>query len=476
MNKPLLLKLLVLYLFFLPLKSVEIPGVFIGFSINPARLFALLIVLVLFMNACLDRRYLNKIFRPGVYSNPFLNLLLIYFLFSILFYYISLTLGETVLFGGKDFFFRSWKGRPIGQLISFMTYAVIPFFVIVKYSQDEKKRLIIEKTLVLTTILLLYYGYFQMISFYFGLPVTGRDLYEGRFAAERIMGIVFLRFYSLGGEPRSFGGFIVGAMVFYGYFNYGKKGFFYKFNIILMFAALLLTFSTTAFIILFSSAVALMIDLIGKRRIKQIFKYLLISSLIITVLFSTGLINIIGARTFSAYNAYVRYFQNFEAGVHTNISHGVTSQSEYTSAIFYFTHLTDISPINLLFGFGYGNFATGIFSIMKEYFNYDIVQMGFIPDAGFYAYSFFVECGIIGSLILLKMYFYTLKLNNRLLRFYKKNDNVMEYRKTLMLRYTFIVFFVSNAISISFYYFIIMGLITGKFLGVYNSSLKTNAE
>ena len=130
---PLLFILLLLFLFFLPFRSIEIPSILVGFSINFSRLFIVLVTLVLFMNICIDESYFNKIFNT-YNSNPYIPLLLIYFLFSTLYYYFNLSLDKTVLFGSGDFFFRSWKGRPIGQFLSLLSYAIIPYYLIKKYN------------------------------------------------------------------------------------------------------------------------------------------------------------------------------------------------------------------------------------------------------------------------------------------------------------------------------------------------------
>jgi uncharacterized BrkB/YihY/UPF0761 family membrane protein len=100
--------------------------------------------------------------------------------------------------------------------------------------------------------------------------------------------------------------------------------------------------------------------------------------------------------------------------------------------------------------------------ILKTYFNYDIITDGSYDDTRVYLFKLFVECGLVGVLIYLLMFFYALRLSQKLISFYQKNNQV-EYIKMLLLRYAFIVFFVSYMVQISsFYYLIIMGLIIGK--------------
>ena len=229
----LLFTLLILFLFFLPFRSVEIYSGLAPFSINFSRLFICLAILVLFANICIDQKYVNKIFNTHN-SNPYIPLLLIYLVFSLLYYYVSLSFGKTVLFANEDFFFRSWRGRPIGQFVSLLTYGIIPYYLVGKYAEDDSKRKTIERTIVLCTLILVYYGYIQLISYFLGLPVTGTDFIEGVGAQYGVGGIGMIRFYSLAGEPRDFGGFIIVAVLFYAYFCYGKTTIFSKINIVLM--------------------------------------------------------------------------------------------------------------------------------------------------------------------------------------------------------------------------------------------------
>lgn len=453
----LLFGIIILYVFFLPLRSVEIPGIFVGFSINPARFFSVLTIILLYINICLDTRYIDGIFKSGVYSNPFLNLLILYFICSILFYYVSLCSGHSILFGDNDFFFRSWKGRPIGQFLSFITYGVVPFYITKKYAQDRSARKIIERTIVSVTIVLIYYGVIQQVCFYLGLPVTGRDLFEGRIAAENIMGKWFLRFYSLGGEPRHFGGFIIGALMFYIFVNYGKKGLFYKLNICLIIASFLLTFSTTCFVIAFFSIMAIIIDSIYHRRSRYSIKLFLICLTIAAILFSTGAIPIVAGKSMKYYEA----FKHFITGPDIYAPRQLVTQAPNLSIIYYFKNITSLNPLNLFFGYGYGNFLSGINDILIGYFDWDIVRDGKITSPSFYLFWLFVECGLMGILIYTMLFLHTLKLSEKLLRYYKRIDRI-EYQKTLFLRYSFIIFFISNLFQISFYYFIIMGLIIGK--------------
>ena len=457
---PLLFQLLILYIFFLPLRSIEIPGVFVGFSINPARLFALLAILVLFANICLDTKYYNKILKSDIYKNKYLKLLVLYFIFATWLYYVYLVFDKIVLFGNKDFFFRNWKGRPIGQFLSFISYGFIPFLLTQAYAKDNLKQRIIEKTIIFTTLFLVYYGIIQQISFILSLPVTGRDLYEGKVAAESIPSISrgLLRFYSLGGEPRHFGGFIIGALFFYKYFTLGRKSRSSKINLFFMITSLFLTLSATVFIIAICSLIAIMLDSICNRRLKYISNFMLILLFILIVLFSTGLFSTVTYKARQYYESYTYYLEK----PHIDVPYMVKVQSTRFSIIQYFKRLHELNLVNVIFGFGYGNFSTGISKILKEDYDRDIVEDGQIPDASFYMYRIIVECGFFGTFLYMMLYFYTLKLNSKLLRFCIDINDKNAFKRNLYLRFSFITFFISSALSLSFYYFIIMGIIIGK--------------
>ncbi len=463
-KNPTLFTLLVLFLFFLPFRSVEIPSLLIGLSINFSRLFIVLAILVLFMNVCIDKSYFNKIFNTAK-SNPYVSILLIYFLFSILYYYFSLSLGKVVIFGSGDFFFRSWRGRSIGQFLAFLTYGIIPYYLVKKYAGDNSKRKVIEKTLAISIIVLLYYGYFQQISYYLGFPVTGRDLIEGGLPTLSLWGAKILRFYSLAGEPRDFAGFIIGGILFYWYYCYGKITFFSKISILLMGLAFLFTVSTSGYLIFLISAIVIIADMIFLNKIKinkNFIKYALGFSLLIIVLFvlsDTG--SALLARTKRYYELFVHHLGNKSS----DVSSILKSQSSDLVTIYYLKDIVNRDIVNILFGSGYGNFLTPVYDILKDSFNRNVALIPQLADTRSYMMKILIECGVIGTAIYFLMVLYPLNINKKLIRFYK-NNNRNEYYKMLILRYTFIVFFVSGAIHTSFYYFIIMGIIIGKYNSV----------
>ncbi len=474
----LLFVLLLLFLFFLPFRSVEIPGILIGFSINFSRLFIVSATLVLFMNICIDQKYFNKIFNSQN-SNPYIPLLLIYFLFSMLYYYFSLLLdfslllNKTVMFGSGDFFFRSWRGRPIGQFLAFLSYGIIPYYLIKEYAEDSSKRKVIERTIIICIIFLLYYGYLQQVSYYLGLPVTGRMLGEGIVPAYSFQGITILRFYSLAGEPRDFGGFIIGAALFYWYFCYGKTTLFSKVSLFLMIIAFLLTASTSSYAIFCFALIAIIIDFLFVSKMKINIRFVKYASGFLFLLIVLFVVSNIGSALMERTIRYLEAFTYSFGNKSGDVPAILTFQAVDIVIIPYLINIANTDFLNILFGAGYGNFLTPVHDILRDSFNRNFALIPQFADTRAYGIKIFVECGIIGTTIFLMMLFYTLKLNRKLIRFYK-DTNRSEYHKMLILRYTFIVFCVSGLIQTSFYYFIVMGIIIGKYNSVVNSNERNN--
>ena len=465
---PLLFKLILLFIFFLPLKSLEMPGVVAGFSINLARLFIVLSILTILVYYFQSRDTVWIFTAPAKNHNPFLVLLVVYILFSTLQYYITMAFNETLHFGSQDFLFRSWRGRPIGQLISFLTYGVIPFFVIKYYAESEKQIAKIEKVLVFSILLLIYYGAFQQVSFYLGWPVTGYDFYYGVVPVYQVGPANILRFYSFGGEPRDFGGFILGAMFFYFYCSFGKRNLFVYVNLVLMIIASLLTMSTSSYIGFMICAAALFIDTIFLKR-QKILKASLIAALSLVFLLLmlhsfTDVIHLFTERT-------IKYATVFTESLKTtgSIHFWVTAQSPDLSIVYYLINFDKIDLYQLFFGSGFGNFLTPVADILREYFNYDPAHDPIFTDTRSFGVKIIVELGIFGAILYILALYYPLKLNKVLIRFYSRTDRV-EYFKMIILRYSYIVFCVSNLIQISYYYFIIMAMIVGKYNSFANSS------
>ena len=471
MYYPLVFKLLLVFIFFLPLRGVQIPvGVF-GFEINPSRIVSVLFTIAIFFNICLDINYLKALFRSGRYYNPYVFWLFIYFLFSIVYYYILVAFGKTILFGsGETMFLRNWQGRPIAQLLSFITYGLVPFYLVKFYAQNEKMRRAIERTVVFVILLLLGFACLQVVTYIFlKAPLIGRQLMESRMdlGAVEISGIPFYRVNSLAGEPRDFGTFLLGAIFFYAYARYGKFRLFTKLNIILMICAFLLTTSNSAFLASGLFLIVIIADVFYRRRacfrLKYI-KYVLVGLCLVVLVFRTQLFELVGARTISMVEAITAQLQTSE------MQPLAKEQTFNLIIIYYILNLPQMPPANVLLGSGYSNFVTPLLDLSERFFDYHLEDAGIFTSDSF-AVKLLIEGGVVGTALYLMMFLYTLKINSKILSFFKKNNDLHGYKKTLLLRLAFIAFFVSGAIQTSYCYFIIMGLIIGWANELYRKKL-----
>lgn len=456
---PLILQLLALYVFFLPLVSVQIPSIVAGFSINPARLFSSVCIGAAFASKCLvpQQRWLRD---SNGQSNRVLLAWMGYLVASIVAYYILLPFGVSARFGELDSFFRSWRGRPIAQFLSLLTYGVLPYFIIRRYAVRLAHRRLVASALVAALVLLVIYGYLQQLSFHVGLPVSGRLLYEGAGVAQRIPAynvgsFLMLRFYSLGGEPRDYGTFAVGALLFYlstaRVSAVGRRGFF----LWAIIASILMTASTSTFLAIGLLGGIVLLDAMrqGFVRFATVAK---LGSILLTVtalgLTSAG--EVLTSRT-------VQYAQALNAmGEHTEeVAFLLRAQSSDLGIIFYIRNLPDLPLQYLIFGHGFGNYTSGMSDILLRYFAYDVIRDGDLEESRSFLIKMFVETGLMGTGLLIALFLRTLRNSTALIRV--APDHAARGRE-IALRYAYIAFFVAGMIQTSFYHFIIMALIDAR--------------
>jgi hypothetical protein len=234
-----------------------------------------------------------------------------------------------------------------------------------------------------------------------------------------------------------------------------------------MIIASLLTMSTSSYIGFMICAAALLIDTIFLKR-QKILKAALIATVslmfLLLMLHSfTDVIHLFTERT-------IKYATVFIESLKTtgSIHFWVTAQSPDLAIIYYLINFDKIDLYQLFFGSGFGNFLTPVADILREYFNYNPAHDPIFTDTRSFGVKIIVELGIFGTILYILALYYPLKLNKVLIRFYSRTDRV-EYFKMIILRYSYIVFCVSNLIQISYYYFIIMAMIVGK----YNSFVKS---
>lgn len=451
-------RLLLLFIFLLPLRSVEVPSIVAGFSINPARLASVFLALVLLADLCINpQRWRTADWKKP--EHPYLRLLVAFFLISLPVYYTEVALGTVMKFGDTDTFFRSWRGRPAGQLISFTTYALVPYLIVRRYAADPALRLRIERALVASILLLLGYGIFQQVSYYGGLPVTGRLLYEGPGEEIRIptfsaAGLNVLRFYSLAGEPRDYGTFMVGAIPFLSYY-FHRRG--WRPPTLLMWTlciSLLVTASTSAFL-----AAALALATIGadalfhrRARITRRMSVALVAALVLAGA-AGAVIRVFWTRS-AVYWSELVILMQVRGG---NAAHEMVAQSVDLGGLFYALNLPHLGLYRIIFGYGYGNYLTGMAGILLDRFGWDISGEEF-SDTRSYLVKVLVENGLLGLFLLAALFLFVLGVSSRQIRYWQTRDRAAARQLTL-LRYAYIGFFVANLVHISYVHFLVMGLI-----------------
>jgi len=309
-------------------------------------------------------------------------------------------------------------------------------------------------------LLLLAYAGVQVLAYIFiGSALTGRQIFEfGRdLGYVKFFGIPFYRVNSLAGEPRDFGSLLVGAIPLYISSRGGQGSRGIVAVVLLMFFALFLATSTSALLTLSLSLIVIVLDSIVRTKIRFRLKHLgygfvLVLASLLTVY--TRIVEVIGRRTLLVTQAIVDQ-------IRTGSPQPIAQNQTFNLIILYYVlHLYEVPPLFILFGSGYSNFITPLVGLLQRYFSYTTEDIGILTSDSF-AIKLFIEGGIVGIAIYLMMFFYTLKLNGNLLHIFRQRKDQMAYRKALWLRFAFIAFFLSGAIQISYYYFIIMGLVVG---------------
>jgi hypothetical protein len=448
---------LLLYLFFLPLFSIQIPSIIAGFSINTARFLSVVLAGLVLVNFAFDR----NIFPPGKpRANRSFAILVVYVILSLLGYYIALTFGEVVLFGGKDFFFRSWRGRPIAQALAFLTYSLIPYFLIRRFGHVPELRRRIIGALAAAAVFMVVYGLFQQVCFYLGLPISGRLLYEGAGAGQRVpaftaLGVNMLRFYSLGGEPRDYGTFILGAVFLFAAVHAPNFRLRHAIMAGLMALSLVWSASTNAF---FAATIAFAVIALDAARQKRLTRRMVFNGSLIlaAALFVFG--TKFGDVAFDRTRIYLDLITEFLRDPDGEIPKALLGQSPDLAALFYVFNLPDASWHSLLFGYGWGNYGTAMAETLTRVFDYNIVSEGSFEDTRSFLLKLLIETGLVGLTLMFLAVRTTLRLNAEDLT---RASDSGEARRLLMLRYSYLAFLVAALVQTSFYHFIMMGVLVG---------------
>lgn len=460
---PLLFKVLLIILFFLPLESLAMPARWFGIWLGVSSVASIVLVLLILVNMCLDPNRFPKFFYARPYFNRFVSVFFGYVLFSILYYYSFVFMNYNTPFGDHLSFFNSWRGRPLGQFIALFVYGLIPFYAVQYYARQASLRSVMQRILVATTLLLIYYGILLQISYLFGGPLTSSNIFDrGKVFS---LNAYLLRFYSLGGEPRDFGTFIIGAMLLYVSVRYGAMTKWSRMNLFFMVGAFFLSSSTSGYLSASIILFIIFVDAIFTRRIKIRWRYIKYSLLTVVVI---GLI--VSQWTYVQVIAShsIRGFQRIisNAGKSVDVRTAAGLQATDMILVSYLQEIPHHGIGRLILGYGYGNFLTPVIPILKNYFSRDVARESGHLDTNIYMQRLIIELGFLGFMIYVALFVYTLKLNSRLLAWARLEHNRIQYGKFLFLRFSYIAFFVSGSIQSSHYHFIIMGLIIGTLNGM----------
>ena len=109
----------------------------------------------------------------------------------------------------------------------------------------------------------------------------------------------------------------------------------------------------------------------------------------------------------------------------------------------------------LLFGFGFGNFSTGMYDILLERFGMDILAEGILEESRSYLVKMLVEVGVVGVGLFLLLFVRTLSIGMQLVN---SAGTPQERIRMIALRYSYMAFFLGAMIQTSLYHFVIMGL------------------
>lgn len=453
-----MMQVLVAYVFLLPLVSVQVPSIIAGFSINLARGASFGLIGLSIFTACLQpgrdafTRGLRTIHPAMLIWTLFLGVMLSW-------YYIQVGFGYGLRFADADSFFRSWKGRPLGLFLSTVTYAVVPYVLIRSYAANPAYRRLLEGAFAAVIVLLVWYGYFQQMSFYLGLPTTGRLLFEGsgvemRLPTFGVNGISLLRFYSLGGEPRDYGTFALGAFLFFLYWR-RDRGPRTRVTAAAIAVSIILTMSTSTFIAVLLFTVVAVVDavvqgFISMKSVARAGFYLLIA---VSIVLGTTVDDILGARTLEYVRAIISLL-----GQTNEYAYLLRAQANDLVALFYVAELPRQGILHAAFGHGLGNFASGASQPLLQYFRLDIAAEGLLEDSRSFLLKTLVEGGLVGVAILSGLFVTTLRKSQQLMA----RTTATEWRQELFLRYSYIAFFVAAMIHTSFYHFILMAIIHAR--------------
>lgn len=464
-HAPLVFKAFLLFLFFFPLRFFEIPGKVIGFSVNPART---LIVLTIFLACMAIAMHPGRRWFRGR-ENRYVYWIASYFALSIAYYYALVWLGETVRFaeGTETSFFRNWRGRAIAQYLVFCTYGVAVYVVTRAYAQRAAARKLMERFFIGSTLLIIAYGYVQQLAYQVArTPLTYRTLGDDTLTTAGPNDL-FLRFYSLAGEPRDLGTFMVGAVCFYVAARVGDFRVRTVAAIMLMVLAFLLSISTSAFAAALLALVLIACDAVWRVRATIVIRFrapkrIVGTGIALLLIVVTGIA--VGAASVIIERP-IQYWHDVTTDIREQQQNpSVLSQAQAPDIMLipYVIEALRTQPSVLVLGYGYSHFLNPLsVTVLREYFAFDALTYPGFYDARSYLNKVVVETGFVGALFFLLLFVRTLHLNSMLRAHLRATGDTVGMRKALWMRVTYIAFFSSAMVHISFYHFFILGLMVG---------------
>jgi hypothetical protein len=451
MYNSILVKFILLYIFFSPMAYFALRDTF-GVSIGISRLLLLFIVSIFFLIAINSKKLIFSIY-PIKSTN-----ISYYILYSIC----SISVAYIVLFftGGIEGYavattsryssiFRSQYVWPITQFISFLVTAVIPCAIISNMPTKSYFKAI--KSMEYSIKFLVMYGVIQFVTYQlFNIVLNRMLLHVEGIPTEIISGISFLRVYSFAGEPKMYGTFLIGSILFYLPFinnNISKLIVFSS-----MIISLIFTFSTSAYLGVIISGLSLILILNNKKKIYIFVLIVFILAVYVIPLFQ----EIFEERLFNRIKSILIISGLLERGTDFNASY--VSGRELDGTIF--IYLMDL-PNNIFqsfFGVGYGNLAFGVIEYMRNIFNFSFNEHIGTRLLGF---QILVESGIVGLYFYINIAWYGYHYANRLYILLSLRLGTDSYETKLIngLKFGFVGHYLSSLIEVHYIAFIYLGLI-----------------
>lgn len=449
---PLTAQLILLYIFFYPMHYFAIRDTF-GFSIGIQRLLFALIMTFFVLSIMAKRKFTVSIYPV---RRVHLSTFLVYCLFSIVQVYciLGFTGGlQGYAAAGNSAYtsiFRSQFVWPIVQFISLLVSAVVPCIFIAGLPPGIYLKA--ARILNYSMLVLVFYGFIQFFIYQVsGIRINRMLLHATGTPNINFAGIDVLRIYSLVGEPKMYGTYLIGTILFY--IPFAIRSIKYKFVVVSILFSLLMSFSTSAYL-------GLVIIVLGFAvlDIKRAAVFLLFFIFIIAGIYQTQTgKKVLNERVVNRIESLLIISNLMDEGDSEDVSYNVAGRNTDGTLFIYLVNLPRNIP-QALFGVGYGNIAFGINKYMKALFDFKAIEHIGTRLLGF---QILVENGLIGVLFFILILRGGLQYSNQLYSMVSKKFGKQSYHAKLIsgLKYGFLGHFLSALIEVHYTAFIFLGLI-----------------